>query len=60
MAKQAMVASMVVLYGTTSEQVQNFLSKHPKDAKFSASVTKGDRPWESDTVYLKLSWSEEL
>jgi len=60
MPKQAMSASMVVLYGTTSEHIQNFLAKHPSDAKFNVHVSQGDRPWDSDEVTIKLSWSEEL
>ena len=30
----------------------------PGGAKVSVRVSKGDRPWESDTTHMKLSWTE--
>lgn len=60
MPKQAMSAHMDVDLNTTSEIVQNFLAKHPKDARFKAVAHQGDRPWESGWITIELSWSEEI
>lgn len=53
-------SSFKIDFDTTAEKVKTFFARIPDDAKVSVSVSRGDRPGESDTKSIEVSWTEEI
>lgn len=43
----------------TVASLRALLQGVPDDATWEAHVTKGDRPWESDSTTVTVTWTEE-
>jgi len=50
----------VAMNGKLVGDLKQVLDKVPNHARINVYVSKGDRPWESDTVEITLKWDEEL
>ena len=44
---------------STIEEVMLWLAQFPPKARLSVSVTTGDRPWESGSTTLNVSWNDQ-
>jgi hypothetical protein len=51
------VTDEVQVVGTmTASDLRGWLDGLPDEARVSVSVTAGDRPWESETTYLRATF----
>jgi hypothetical protein len=47
-------------YNMTAFDLISVLERVPKSARVSVYTSQGDRPWESDSHRLEVTWTEEV
>lgn len=50
--------SLTVSFSTTVEEIEALFEDAPKEAKVSIRHTTGDRPWESTSYTITVSWEQ--
>ena len=52
--------SIPLPYGTTLGRLLQTVKNVPDEATVTVRVSKGDRPYESDTTFIEFNWTEEV
>lgn len=56
--KMSVSADIEIKHGMTKGELIKMIEEVPDGATVSVYISRGDRPWESDTHELQFSWEK--